>query len=105
MNVNAVGFGMPSMEGGSFFGGGSDVRLKALEQKLLQLNQEKEKAIRNKDEEKVKKIEQQIENVRRQIEQLKRKKQQKEKVQKSENPRETEQSGGLYTAAQRTTGL
>ena len=64
MGVNAVGAGIPVTAGS--FGGGDDFRIKALEQKLQQLNQEKKKAVQNKDEEKVKKLEEQIENVKRQ---------------------------------------
>lgn len=75
MGVNAVGNGIPSMNGADFSGGGSDPRLKALEQKLQKLTQEKKRAVRNKDGEKVKQLEQEIENVKKQIEQLKKKKQ------------------------------
>jgi len=88
MGVNAVGFGVPSTDAVNLSGGGGDSRLKALEQKLQKLNQEKEKAVRNHDEEKVKKLEQQIENVKRQIEQLKRKKQKEDKEKKAEEPGE-----------------
>ena len=68
MGVNAVGSGVPSMGGVDFSGGGSDPQLKALEQKLQKLTQEKKQAVRNKDEEKVK-----------QIEQLKKKKQKEDR--------------------------
>ncbi len=70
MGVDAVGFGAPAVDLSGNVGGGSDSRLKALEQKLQKLTQEKKKAVENKDEEKARKLEQQIENVKRQIEQL-----------------------------------
>ena len=54
MGVNGIGFGAPAVDMAGPSGGGGNPRLKALEQKLQQLNQEKKKAIQNKDEEKVK---------------------------------------------------
>ncbi len=52
MGVNSVGFGAPAVDMAGP-GGGSNPRLKALEQKLQQLTQEKKKAEENKDEDKV----------------------------------------------------
>lgn len=73
--------------------GSSDVRLKALEKKLSQLKEEKEKAARNKDAEKERKLEEEIRKVERQIEQIKRK-----------EKREEEETGGENAVAGRSPG-
>ncbi len=44
MGVNGIGFGAPAVDMAGPSGGGGNPRLKALEQKLQQLNQEKKKA-------------------------------------------------------------
>ena len=49
MGVDAVGFGAPAVDLSGNVGGGSDSRLKALEQKLQKLTQEKKKAVENKE--------------------------------------------------------
>ena len=41
MGVNGIGFGAPAVDMAGPSGGGGNPRLKALEQKLQQLNQEK----------------------------------------------------------------
>ena len=79
MGANAVGFGASAVDMAGFSGGGSNPRLKALEQKLQQLTQEKKKAEEIKDEDNVRSLEQQIQNVKRQIEQLKKKEEKKDK--------------------------
>ena len=95
MGVNVVGSGGFSMDAVGFSGGGSDPRLRALEQKLQKLSQEKKKAVQNKDEEKVKRLEQQIEDVKRQIEQLKKKKQKEDRRETISGPEAPSQSPGL----------
>ena len=52
-------------------------RLAALERKLQRLNQEKKKAVENKDQEKARKLEQEIQAVKQQMEQLKKKEKKK----------------------------
>ncbi len=74
--VNAMGAGIQAMAAPQANSGGNP-RLQALERKLSQLKDEKEKAVRNKDKEKEKKLEEEIKNVEKQIEQLKLKEKQK----------------------------
>ena len=79
MSVNGISSeslaaqGIPASSG-SF---GQNPRLAALERKLQRLNQEKKKAVENKDKEKARKLEQEIQAVKQQIEQLKKKEKQK----------------------------
>lgn len=88
MNISGIGSGIsaaadsPQNIGGS----GKSPRLAALEQKLLRLNNEKEKAVRNKDKEKERKLEQEIQAVRQQIQQLKQKEKKEQEKDKPENP-------------------
>ena len=59
MSINGISPSMIPMSG-SQSGGGQNPQIKALEQKLMQLNSEKKKAAQNHDEEKVKELEKQI---------------------------------------------
>lgn len=79
--INSVSSGMEGVQG---IGPspGKDSRLKVLEQKLAQLKGEKEKAVKNRDKEKVKELEKEIQKVEQQIEQLKRR---EKKGKKEEN--------------------
>ena len=54
MGINAVGFGSPVTGAEGSYGGGSSQKLRALEQKLQHLEQQKKEAVQNKDGEKVK---------------------------------------------------
>ena len=56
MSINGISPSMIPMSG-SQSGGGQNPQIKALEQKLMQLNSEKKKAAQNHDEEKVKELE------------------------------------------------
>ena len=82
--INSVSSGMEGVQG---IGPspGKDSRLKVLEQKLAQLKGEKEKAVKNRDKEKVKELEKEIQKVEQQIDQLKRR---EKKGKKEENSQE-----------------
>ena len=81
MNISSVNPSIPSSVSGAQQGGNAEAKICALEQKLQTLNAEKQKAIRNKDEEKEKKLEKQIQEIEKQIQQLK----QQEKAKKKED--------------------
>ena len=76
MSVNGISSeslaaqGIPASSGSS----SQNPRLAALERKLQRLNQEKKKAVENKDKEKARKLEQEIQAVKQQIEQLRKRK-------------------------------
>ncbi|MEY8336586.1 hypothetical protein AALB16_00935 [Lachnospiraceae bacterium 62-35] len=85
MNVNATGQN-PLATGADLSNGSTNPRIKALEQKLQQLNNEKKKAVQEHDEEKAQKLEKEIQELRKQIEQLKQKeKQKKQRLEKSQS--------------------
>ena len=82
MSVNGISSeslaaqGIPASSGSS----SQNPRLAALERKLQRLNQEKKKAVENKDKEKARKLEQEIQAVKQQIEQLKKKEKKKSRM-------------------------
>lgn len=80
MSINGISPSMISMSAGSCVSG-QNPQIKALEQKLMQLNSEKKKAAQNHDEEKVKELEKQIQEVEQKIEKLKQKEQKKQQKQ------------------------
>lgn len=86
MSPSAVGFG-GGAEGGS-------TRIKALEQKLQKLKEDKQKAVQEKDADKEKKLEKEIQKVEQQIEQLKRKEKNKQKEGEKSGEKDQRQGNG-----------
>lgn len=82
--IIAAGFSPQGIGGGGSVPSSNTSRLKALEKKLVQLKEEKEEAVKNKDQEKAKKLEQEIRNVEQQIEQLKKKEDKEKQKQEGE---------------------
>ena len=85
MSISPVNMSAPAVDLSAASGGGGNARIKALEQKLQKLNEDNEKAVQQKDTEKVKKLEEEIRKVEKQLEQLKKtekNKQQEEKAKK-----------------------
>ena len=103
MSINGISPSMIPISGGQS-GGGQNPQIKALEQKLMQLNSEKKKAAQNHDEEKVKELEKQLQEVEQKIEKLKQKEQKKQQQQKEsgldeeskENPPYLQDPTGWY---------
>ncbi len=101
MNINGINpSALPNPANANSPAGGADSQIRALEQKLLQLTNEKEKAVEAKDEEKAKKIEKQIQGIKKQIAELKRqenKEDEKEKDRSSVQAEKAKESGmGRY---------
>ncbi len=67
-------------------GRGTDAKIQALERELRTLNTEKQKAVRNKDEETERKLEKRIQEIERQIQQLRQKEGDRQEENVSENP-------------------
>lgn len=77
MNIHSVSVQNPVKIKGSP-GTAEDPQIKNLEQKLLQLNKEKDNAQKAKDLDKVRELEQKIQEIERHLEALRKKKAQKE---------------------------
>ncbi len=91
MNLNNINQFVPSM---SMPSGGSNDAIKSLEQKLHQLETEKQKAIQSKDKKKEENIKKQIEKIQRQIQEMKnQQKGETEKIQKKEKRKPQEDLG------------
>lgn len=82
--IPAAGSGVQSMGMGGGVPSQGNARLKALENKLAQLKDEKQKAVKNKNQDKVKELEKEIQKVEQQIKQLKMKEQKKEQAKKED---------------------
>lgn len=77
MNIHSISARNPINAKGSP-GSAEDSQIKNLEQKLLQLNKEKDKAQKAKALDKVRELEQKIQEIERRLEELRKKKDQKE---------------------------
>lgn len=77
MNIHSISARNPINAKGSP-GSAEDSQIKNLEQKLLQLNKEKDKAQKAKALDKVRELEQKIQEIERRLEELRKKKAQKE---------------------------
>ena len=87
MSINISGIGQtPIASGADLSSGSANPRIKALEQRLQQLNNEKKKAVQEHDEEKVQKLEKEIQELEKQIEQLKQKEKLKKQRSKQDQP-------------------
>ena len=83
MNINPIGFPSSSPSTGAPTAGG-DSQIKALEQKLSQLNKEMEKAKKAKKLDEIQKLKQQIQKIERQLEELKNRQSNNEKEMEKE---------------------
>lgn len=88
MSINGISPELLSAQNisGSSGSSGQNPRIAALERKLQRLNQEKKKAVENKDQDKARKLEQEIQAVKQQIQELKKKEEKKKKTDAPENP-------------------
>lgn len=77
MNIHSISVQNPINVKGSP-SAAEDPQIKNLEQKLLQLNKEKDNAQKAKDLDKVRELEQKIQEIERRLEELRKKKDQKE---------------------------
>lgn len=77
MSIHSISAGTPALQGGAS-GSKEESQIKTLEQKLLQLNKEKDKAKKSKDMDKVRELEQKIQKLERQLEELRNRKNGKE---------------------------
>lgn len=99
MSIHSISPQSPSLSGKAS-GLKEDPQIKTLEQKLLQLNKEKEKAEKAKDADKVRELEQKIKEIERRLDELKsreaKKKDEIPKEDSSDKPSVTQSDVGNY---------
>ena len=80
MGISSIGANSLPPASGPQSRGGADAEIRALEQKLRQLNTEREKAVQRRDMDEKEKLEKQIREIEKQIERLKQQAGQKPSV-------------------------
>lgn len=86
MDISAVSPNISPAGSGAAGSRGEDAQIKALEQRLSQLEKEKRAAAQSKDTEKERRIEKQIQEIQRRIEQLRQKESEKAGAGRGQEP-------------------